>query len=108
MPDICFATRHPIKNFSVNDSSILPNLEQLIPRNVVKVGNENTQFNNLTTTLRGEPIRGPLYYARHKGFEVFATQEEAKAGGNAFDIQPLIFYVLKYPIDNLKSLPELD
>ena len=39
MPDICFATRHPIKNFSVNDYSILPNLEQLIPRNVVKVGN---------------------------------------------------------------------
>jgi len=87
----------------------LPNLEQLIPRDVIKTQKKNTLFRGIQTTLTGqEIIEGPLYYARHNGFEVFATQKEAQDGGKAFDMQPLIFYVLKYPIVDLQLLPVLD
>ena len=67
----------------------------------------------MTTTNGGRAISGEsLYYAKTsvdgKVSEVMATMSEVREGGNNFDLQPLVWYVLKGPIVELSTLPALD
>jgi hypothetical protein len=113
LPDICFATRHPIKDFdAIKDNlNFIPNLEDIISRGVK--ANKNAAFRDVKTTLKNEVIQGQsLYYAKYivngEVKEVYSTIDEAREGGNVFDMTPIIFYVMRGPIVELKDLPLLD
>ena len=47
-----------------------------------------------------------MYYARYhiegKVHEIISTLDEVKKGGQSFDMQPVIFYVLRGPIMDIR------
>ena len=52
-----------------------------------------------------------MYYARYhiegKVHEIISTLDEVKKGGQSFDMQPVIFYVLRGPIMDIRQLPPI-
>jgi len=113
LPDICFATRHPVKNFDAikDNPDYIPNLEEIISHGIK--ANKNAPFKDVKTTLSNKVIQGQsLYYAKYivngEVKEVYSTLEEAREGGQVYDMTPIIFYVMRGPIVELEDLPILD
>ena len=54
----------------------------------------------------------PQYYTRSaiagEVVEVYATEDEAFAGGQDWDLDPVVYYRVKWPIKNLEMLPAFD
>lgn len=112
LPELVYATRHPIKDFeaALIDDTLLPDCQKISSRADIRKRKEAFQ---VTTTNGGRAISGEsLYYAKTsvdgKVSEVMATMSEVREGGNNFDLQPLVWYVLKGPIVELSTLPALD
>jgi hypothetical protein len=112
IPDICFATRHPVKDFDTAKEEILPNLDEIKARvNLSKKKeswNKKTTYGNKTIAGAGES----LYYSKRiingEVEEIFASYDQIVKGGEVFDMQPLIWYVIRGPLVDLSTLPALD
>lgn len=113
-PTLVFATRHPIKAWEEiqNNKDLIPDLDEIIVR-----GNKSkakAPFANTTTTNTGEQIQNgnSLYYAKYiidgQVKEIVSTFGEAKSGGKNFDLEPILFYVLRGPIIDHTTLPAID
>ena len=67
--------------------------------------------NSVCTTAKSEQISHdqPLYYSYtnidDKEQKIYAKEDEVRGGDQIWDLNPLIFYRLKRPIQNLDSLP---
>ena len=65
LPDICFATRHPIKDWDRVSKEILPDLDEL-QKNADR-SKKNARFRDVKTTLKNEDVEGQsLYYSQYK------------------------------------------
>ena len=90
LPDICFATRHPIKNF---ETKSFPNLKDL-SKNL-----QQAESHDAVDSENGSSIQSdaPLYYSsttiNSENQRVFAT--EAQVLSEVWSVNPLIFYRVK-------------
>ena len=125
LPNVCFATRHPMKSFlervkrmraneaidgDLNDKS-LPDLNQLMPQMQFADGEWDNAY---LTTNNGDKFaaNSPLYYSfstiNEGEQKIFATEAEAKSGDQVWDLNPLIFFRIKKPTNSLDKLPQID
>lgn len=71
-------------------------------------------FQNVNTTLTNEPLSSGshLYYAKYiidgQVKEIVSNYAEVRQGGMSFDVEPILFYVLKGPIIDHTTLPVID
>lgn len=117
MPDLLFATRHPIKNWdAVKKSKVLPNLTELLKNNnkksiVSQPG--KVRSDRLIDPYTKKPVdsKSWLYVAKTivngKPVTIPTTQDKALKGGQQFDLDPVVFYVMKktgFPVDLLPTI----
>ena len=50
----------------------------------------------------------PLYYSVGEGGKVYASESEALAGGQNWDMDPIVYYRLARPCQAIEKLPVLD
>ena len=119
LPDICFASRHPIHKLSdyikniqagfegLNEDSEfknLPDLAKLLPE-VQMVDDAMNHESQTTNTGSNIPADRPLYYAFSEEHKVIATDCEAFDGDQPWDLNPVVYYRLKKPVQKIDKLP---
>ena len=50
----------------------------------------------------------PLYYSVAEGGKIYASESEALAGGQDWDMDPIVYYRLARPCQAIDKLPALD
>ena len=125
LPNICFATHHPMASFldrvsrekagnaSEEDrsNSDLPNLLDITSSLAFdkEAQNHSQKTTNTDAVLAAKE---PLYYAYHRvndeEIKVVASELEALAGGCPWDMNPTIFYRVKEPVADLTSFPLIE
>ena len=125
LPDVCFATKQPIKAFlervkriranqptpeDLADDS-LPKLEQFIGELDFDAAAAEHQSKS-TNKDESIPSTSPLYYSFSKisgaDLKIYATETEAFSGDQPWDMNPVIFYRVKKPAKALEKLPLID
>lgn len=125
LPDVCFAARHPDKEFVARvarerqgtateedrNNTSFPDLNAIIPQLQFNAG---AAQHAQKTTNSGAAIAkdSPLYYSYSMISEaeqkIFAKESEVLSGDQAWDMNPVIYYRIKKPVSNLDSLPILN
>ena len=93
----------------MNDKS-LPDLNQIIPQMQFSDAEWATAYN---TTNDGQKIAtgSPMYYSSKisdQEQKIYASEAEVKVGEQSWDLNPLIFYRVKKPSDQVGLLPLID
>jgi len=125
LPDVCFATRHRMIPFlqrvlreragtATEEDKNNTDLPDLTVLQASLVFAQDAVCHTQKTTLRDESVEAaaPLYYAFHKinGEErqVFATEQQALAGGQPWDLDPVVYYRVRKPVQNIEALPLIE
>jgi hypothetical protein len=108
LPEISFATRYPI---DWNQNSCKHHLDEIMDNMPeLQFANEELKVHQIskTTSLQTSPeilSSEPLYFSNSsiskRSQKVIVSYEKVRAGNQTWDLNPLIFYRVKKPIENL-------
>ena len=123
LPDVCFATHHYIKGLADSVQKVhegtasdsewvykgLPDLAET-PVEHSGAAEHTSKTTNSNVVIDSA---SPLYYSFTSmgGFnekKVYATEKEALAGGQDWDVNPVVYYRVKKPVTSLENLPVLN
>ena len=111
VPDVCFATKHPIKDIEkvVRIEDAFPDLKELAKQ---LVDNADEPAQKVNSTISQLPIMGPRYSSslRINGdqLNVDLIESEIRGQTTQFDLNPLIYVRFGRPLKETAKLPTFE
>jgi len=111
LPDICFATKHPIKDIEkvVKTEGAFPDLKELAKE---MVENDEEPCQKVVSSLTQQPIQGARYSStvkiNHDHINVNLPEKEIRGQITQFDLNPIIYVRFGRPLKEKAKLPMLD